>query len=149
MEEMRRQRAKSTLGTLLVGAIVLGVGCGDDDSDTSGGERPPVPIIITAAISTDHVTVSPRRFGAGPITLIVSNQTGASQRVTLESDDAPGEGPGVRQQTAPINPRDTAKLEADVDPGRYRVAVEGGGIDAATVSVGQRRASAQNEVLLP
>jgi hypothetical protein len=109
-----------------------------------------VPIIITASISTEQVSVSPKRFGAGPITLIVSNQTGASQRVTLESDDAPGSGePGVRQQTAPINPRDTAQLEANVRPGRYRVAVEGGGIDAATVDVGAPRPSAQNQVLLP
>jgi hypothetical protein len=148
---MHRQRGKATLGTLLAGAgaVVLVAGCGDDDTDTGSGKRPPVPIIITASISTEHVSVSPRRFGAGPITLIVSNQTGASQRVTLESDDIPGAGPGVRQQTAPINPRDSAKLEADVQPGRYRVAVEGGGIDAATVSVGARRPSAQNEVLLP
>jgi hypothetical protein len=149
MEEMVRQRGKATLGTLLAGAIVLALGCGDDENDTTAGERPPVPIIITASISTEHVSVSPRRFGAGPITLIVSNQTGASQRVTLESDDSPGTRPGVRQQTAPINPRDTARLEADVQPGRYRVAVEGGGIDAATVSVGTRRPSAQNQVLLP
>ena len=63
--------------------------------------------------------------------------------------DAPGEGPGVRQQTAPINPRDTAALSADVEPGRYRVAVEGDGIEAATVTVGAERASAQNEVLQP
>jgi hypothetical protein len=146
---MHRQRGKATLGTLLAGAVLLAAGCGDDDPGSTSGERPPVPIIITASISTEHVSVSPRRFGAGPITLIVSNQTGASQRVTLESDDTPGAGPGVRQQTAPINPRDTARLEADVQPGRYRVAVEGGGIDAATVSVGARRESAQNQVLLP
>jgi len=137
------------LGLLVSGIALVASGCGEESSNTGNGERPAVPIIITASISTEHVSVSPKRFGAGPITLIVSNQTGASQRVTLESDDAPGSGPGVRQQTAPINPRDTAQLEADVRPGRYRVAVEGGGIDAATVDVGAPRPSAQNQVLLP
>ena len=137
------------LGLLVSGIALVASGCGEESSNTGNGERPAVPIIITASISTEHVSVSPKRFGAGPITLIVSNQTGASQRVTLESDDAPGSGPGVRQQTAPINPRDTAQLEANVPPGRYRVAVEGGGIDAATVDVGAARPSAQNQVLLP
>jgi hypothetical protein len=137
------------LGLLVSGIALVASGCGEESSSTSNGERPAVPIIITASISTEQVSVSPKRFGAGPITLIVSNQTGASQRVTLESDDAAGSGPGVRQQTAPINPRDTAQLEADVRPGRYRVAVEGGGIDAATVDVGAPRRSAQNQVLLP
>jgi hypothetical protein len=140
----------ATLALVLSGIALIAAGCGSDENEsTSDQQRPAVPIIITASISTEHVSVSPRRFGAGPITLIVSNQTGASQRVTLESDDAPGSAPGLRQQTAPINPRDTGQLEADVDPGRYRVAVEGGGIDAATVNVGAPRPSAQNEVLLP
>jgi hypothetical protein len=146
---MRGERRTATLGLLVSSIALVAAGCGEDESSAGKGERPAVPIIITASISTEHVSVSPRRFGAGPITLVVSNQTGASQRVTLESDDAPGSGPGVRQQTAPINPRDTAQLEADVSPGRYRVAVEGGGIDAATVNVGAPRPSAQNRVLLP
>ena len=147
---MRRERRTATLSLLVSGIALVVAGCGEEESSTSAGERPAVPIIITASISAEHVSVSPRSFGAGPIKMIVSNQTGASQRVTLESDDAPGSGsPGVRQQTAPINPRDTAQLEADVRPGRYRVAVEGGGIDAATMNVGAPRPSAQNEVLLP
>jgi hypothetical protein len=150
MEEMHAaKRRTATLGTLLAAAALAAAGCGDEESSGRTTPRPPVPIIITASISPQEVSVSPERFGAGPITLIVSNQTGASQQVTLESDDAPGEGPGIRQQTAPINPRDTASLRADVRPGRYRVAVAGDGIQAATVRVGRQRPSAQNEVLLP
>ena len=143
------KRRTATLGTLLAGAALAAAGCGDDESADVSRPRPPVPIIITASISPQEVSVSPTSFGAGPITLIVSNQTGASQQVTLESDDAPGEGPGTRQQTAPISPRDTASLKADVRPGRYRVAVAGDGIAAATVRVGKQRPSAENEVLLP
>jgi hypothetical protein len=144
-----RKRRCAIVGLLLTGAAVAVTGCGSDEDVRANRPRPPAPIIITASVSAEQVSVSPSQFGAGPIRLIVSNQTGASQRVTLESDDAPGSGPGVRQQTAPINPRDTASLSADVDPGRYTVAVEGDGIEAATVTVGAERPSAQNEVLQP
>jgi hypothetical protein len=150
MEEMQeRKRRWAIVGLLLTGTALGAPGCGGDDDVRANRARPPSTIIITASVSTEEVSVSPTRFGAGPIRLIVANQTGASQQVTLESDDAPGAGPGVRQQTAPINPRDTASLSADVEPGRYRVAVEGDGIEAATVTVGAQRASAQNEVLQP
>jgi hypothetical protein len=144
-----RKRRWAIVGLLLTGTAMAVTGCGGDEDVRANRDRPPAPIVITASVSAAEVSVSPTRFGAGPIRLIVSNQTGASQQVTLESDDAPGAGPGVRQQTAPINPRDTASLSADVDPGRYRVAVQGDGIEAATVTVGAQRASAQNEVLQP
>jgi hypothetical protein len=150
MEEMQeRKRRWAMVGPLLAGGVLAASGCGGNEDVRANRPRPPAPIIITASVSTKAVSVSPTRFGAGPIRLIVSNQTGASQQVTLESDNAPGSGPGVRQQTAPINPRDTAALSADVEPGRYRVAVEGDEIEAATVRVGAQRASAQNEVLQP
>jgi hypothetical protein len=153
MEEMqaakRRRATLVTVPAMLAGAVLAAAGCGGTSSSGASRPRPAVPIIITASISPEQVSVSPRKFGAGPITLIVSNQTGASQQVTLESDEAPGQGPGIRQQTAPINPRDTASLKADVRPGRYRVAVAGDAIRAATVNVGKERASAENDVLLP
>jgi hypothetical protein len=150
MEEMQeRKRRWAIVVLLLTGGAIAAAGCGGDEDVRANRPRPPAPVIITASVSTEEVSVSPSQFGAGPIRLIVSNQTGASQQVTLESDDAPGAGPGVRQQTAPINPRDTATLSADVEPGQYRVAVEGDGIEAATVTVGAERASAQNEVLQP
>ena len=51
--------------------------------------------------------------------------------------------------TAPISPRDTATLKADVTPGRYTVHVGGGAIRAARLRVGPERASAQNDLLQP
>jgi hypothetical protein len=129
-----------------MGALALGAGgCGGAGGDYKNEPRPPSPIVVTAAVSKDQVSVSPRKLGAGPISLIVSNQTGASQQVTIESAGAPG----VRQETAPINPRDTATLTADVAPGTYRVHVAGDGIRAATFRVGRERPSAQNDLLQP
>jgi hypothetical protein len=133
---------------MLVAAVAAVAGCGGSREDRSG-ERPPAPIVLTASISDHRVSISPHAFGAGPISLIVTNQTKAAQRLTLESADAPGQGPGLRQETAPISPRDTATLKADVGPGRYTVHVVDDGIAAAALRVGPLRASAQNDLLQP
>jgi hypothetical protein len=147
MQEQRRW-APAIATAAGMGALAI-AGCGGDDQTYSNKPRPPAPIVLTASISNEGVAVSPERFGAGPIRVVVTNQTGAAQRLTLESDDKIGQGPGVREETSPINPRDTARLAADVQPGRYLLHVDGSGIRAARLVVGARRASAQNELLQP
>jgi hypothetical protein len=131
----------------IAGALALAVAACGTTEDRRNEPRPPTRIVITGSISTNRVSISPRRFGAGPISLIVANLTDASQQVTLEAADRTR--PGVRQETAPINPRDTAELRADLRSGRYTVHVTGGGIAAATLRVGKRRPSAQNDLLQP
>jgi hypothetical protein len=142
---MRRTAATTPLAVAVVVAIA---GCGTS-SDYKNDPRPPSPIVLTASIDDQRVSVSPQRFGAGPISLIVTNQTNTAQSVTLESAEKAGNGPGLRQETAPISPRDTATLKADVKPGRYTVHVRGDGIIAARLKVGPERASAQNDLLQP
>jgi hypothetical protein len=131
----------------IAGLLELTVSACGTTEDRRNDPRPPTRIVITGSISTDRVSISPRRFGAGPISLIVANLTDTSQQVTLEATDRSK--PGVRQQTAPINPRDTAELRANLSTGRYTVHVTGSGIAAATLRVGQRRPSAQNDLLQP
>ena len=143
---MRRTAALAPLA--VAGALALG-GCGDSSADYKNDPRPPGPIIITGYIDDQRVSVSPRTLGAGPISLIVTNQTGAAQRVTLESAGATGSGPGIRQVTAPISPQDTATLKVDVKPGSYSVHVGGDAIRAARLRVGPERESAQNDLLQP
>ncbi len=144
-----RTAALAALGVTV--ALVAGCGGGGGgDSDYRNSPRPAAPIVVTASISDKSVSVSPRRFGAGPVSVIVTNQTSAAQKVTLETESgAASPAPGLRQRTAPISPQDTATLKLDVKPGRYRVHVDGGGIRAATVHVGKERASAQNDLLQP
>jgi hypothetical protein len=132
---------------LIVGALALAAAACGTTEERKNEPRPPTRIVLTGSISTDHVSISPRRFGAGPVSLIVANLTNTSQQVTLEATDRSK--PGVRQQTAPINPRDTAELRADLGTGRYRVRVTGSGIIAATLRVGRPRPSAQNDLLQP
>jgi hypothetical protein len=128
---------------VLVGAGTLSVlGCG------GGGERvnalrPPVPINVAVEIGDASVSASPRRFGAGPITIIASNQSGASRRLTID-------GPRLRQSVGPINPQDTATLKVTVNPGSYTISADGtGGPKPAAITVGPKRPSGQNTLLLP
>jgi hypothetical protein len=144
--QMRRTAAIAPLA--VAAGFALG-GCGSSSADYRNDPRPPAPIVVTGYIDDQRVSVSPRSFGAGPISLIVTNQTSTAQRVTLESADKAGAGPGLKQVTAPISPRDTATLKADVKPGRYTVYVAGDAISAARLQVGAQRASAQNDLLQP
>lgn len=139
---------RTATAAVAVGLGLLGTGCG------GGGEyrneaRPPTPIVVSASIGPSEVSVSPREFGAGPITLIVTNQSDRSQELTLETDEIGGENPGIKQNSGPINPGDTASLKADLAKGTYRVAVGDRGIDGATLNVGDKRRSAQDELLQP
>jgi hypothetical protein len=143
---MWRTRRTGALATAVATVALAGCGAG---ASYRNDPRPPSPIVLTASISDQRVSVSPRAFGAGPISLVVVNQTRTAQRVTLESADKAGEGPGLRQETAPISPRDTATLKAEVKPGRYTVHVRGEDILAAALRVGPQRASAQNDLLQP
>src|SRR4051794_22686328 len=96
---------------LLLGVLAVTLGaCGTDDDRNQN--RPPVPINISVQLGARKVTVSPPKFGAGPITLLVANQSGASQTVTID-------GPRVKQSVGPINPEDTATLKVSVQPGAY------------------------------
>ena len=125
----------------LVGVAVAASGCGSDD-DYENRPRPPAPIIVTASISDEKVSVSPREFGAGPVTLVITNQSSASQQLTLD-------GPSLKQETGPISPRETASLKANVPQGEYSVSVAGDDITAASLEVGPERESAQNDLLQP
>jgi hypothetical protein len=142
--------AAAVLGATAAVAPLALLGCGGDDQTYENRDRPAAPIQVTAYVAKDKVSVSPGTFGAGPITLIVTNHTDRSQQVTLETSDSPGSSrAGVRQETGPINPRDTATIQADVRQGAYTVHVSGGDIRAAKIAVGAARPSAQQDLLLP
>ncbi len=140
------------LGGRVYGGIALALatvsGCGGGD-DYANKPRPPAPINVTAAITNSRVSVSPQRFGAGPIVLIISNQSTSAQEVTFETDELGGSQPGRKFNTTPINPRGTATLKVDVREGEWKLRVGDGGIRAADVAVAGKRKSAQDELLQP
>ncbi|MDX6698691.1 MAG: hypothetical protein QOE65_2088 [Solirubrobacteraceae bacterium] len=133
----------------LAGLALVVAGCGGG-SDYKNEPRPPSPINVTAAVSANRVSVSPASFGAGPIVVIVTNQSTASQEVTFTSESAGTTGPGdVNQSTAPINPGDTGEIKLDVAQGNYVVRTGDEAVRPATVTVGPKRQSAQNQLLQP
>jgi hypothetical protein len=150
MERVHRARRTPCIAVAVaIGVCLPASGCGGDEDDYANDPRPPAPITVSARIGDDRVSVSPREFGAGPVTLIVSNQTTRAQELTLETDEIGGDAPGIEQNSGPINPGDTASLKADLRTGTYLVAVDGDGIEGARLSVGDERESAQNELLQP
>ena len=144
--ETRRSRRGAVLAGLVLASAVAG--CGQPDY-TRRPPRPPATIQITGVITGKEVEVSPSRIGAGPIVLIVSNQDSDSHTVILE-------GERLREEAGPINPQDTATIQANVQQGRYtvragseRAVAPGKAIRPADLSVGRERPTGEDELLRP
>jgi hypothetical protein len=137
-------------GALILASVgaTVGAGCGDSESHKNK-LKPPGPINVTASVSDKRVSVSPHAFGAGPIVLIITNQTARKQDVTLASDTTSGKA-GVQQSTGPIiSEGGTAQLQVNVSKGTYRLSTADDGVEAATIAVGGSRGTSQNELLQP
>jgi hypothetical protein len=140
---MRARRSSACAVSLAVAAGLAG--CGQED-DHANRERPATSINVTAAIIDGRIHVSPTRFGAGPIRLIVANQTNSAQAVTIETG---GNDPGITQTSDPITPSGTATMEVDVPEGDYELSTGNGSIKPASLKVGAPRPSAQDQLLQP
>jgi hypothetical protein len=136
----------ATAGAVLFASALAG--CGDEGGDYANKPRPATPINVTAAISDKEISISPKEFGAGPVVIIVSNQTGTKQTLTLQTEELGGSQPGLKQSTDPIAPRGTGTLKADVREGSYALSASKGP-KAATLEVGPERKSAQDQLLEP
>ncbi len=140
---MRARRASGTA------AALAGLSACGGDEDHVNRERPAASINVSAAVIDGRILVSPRRFGAGPIRLIVTNQTRSTQAITFATDEVGGAAPGQTGTTAPLDPSTTATLELDARQGQYAVSATDAAIKRVTVEVGAPRSSAQNELSLP
>jgi hypothetical protein len=135
---------------LLVGGLATPalVGCGGG-SDFKDKPRPPVPIELSGVITDKAVSVEPSRLGAGPVTILISNQSKQSHTVTLEG------GPhNTSEQVGPINPLDTGRIQETLEPGTYTVKAGSEHaatheIRPATLEIRGHRPSSSGTVLLP
>ncbi len=133
---------------LAAGAACALAGCGGSSDDYANKPRPATPINVTAAISDKTISISPKQFGAGPVVIIVSNQTAKEQTLTLQTDELGGTQAGIKQSTDPISPRGTGTLKADMRKGSYALSVRNGP-SPASLEVGPPRKSAQDTLLEP
>ncbi len=137
-------RARS-VSILLAGSVLI-AGCGGG-SHFKDKPRPPVPVQLTGVVTDRGVQISPRRVGAGPVILIISNQTQDAHTITLE-------GNGTTDTVGPVNPLGTGKLQATVTAGNYTVKVGSSqatsrDIPSGTVTVTRERQSSSSDLLLP
>ena len=144
MTKVGRIRTVALLGG--VGGALTLAGCGGGD-DFKNKPRPPAPVQLSGVITNSSVSVEPRKVGAGPIILLVSNQTQASHTITLE-------GPSSSERIGPINPLGVGRIQEVLKPGKYEIragssAAQDEEIESATLTVGPERESSSNSVLLP
>lgn len=136
-----------TAALLAGGLCMLALaGCGDDD-DFENEPRPPAPIQLSGVITNSSVSVQPAKVGAGPVILIVSNQTDEAHTITLD-------GPSGTDEIGPINPLDTGRIQHDLQQGSYEIRAGSEKaapkeIEPAKLTVGPKRPSSSNSVLLP
>lgn len=133
--------------SLLAGALCLVVLAGCGSEEFKNNPRPATALEITGVIQKDKVTISPDQFGAGPILLTISNQTKEAHTVTLE-------GESLRERVGPINPLDTATIQAKVDSGTYEVRAGSSQavaqeIQPAELDVGESRGDSNDQLLQP
>jgi hypothetical protein len=136
------------IAVVLASAALLATACGDTEP-RQNLERPAAPVTLTAAVHDDGIQVSPGVTGAGPIVLVVSNQTAKPQKVTFETDELGGRTGGNTASTPLIEPQGTGRLSIDARTGRYAVHVQDRTVRAAHVKIGPPRKSSQNQLLLP
>jgi hypothetical protein len=139
-------RGPLTGAALLATAAMTVAGCGGE-SKFKNEPRPPAPVQLTGVITDKGVTISPDRVGAGPVILLISNQTQQAHTITLD-------GGNTKDTVGPINPLDTAKLQQTLQQGDYQVKAGSSKalskeLKAGTVTVGPRRRSSADQVLLP
>jgi hypothetical protein len=145
MENLKRTAGRGVRApafAAVVAAAVVVAGCGSKDS-YKNNLRPPAPINVTAAISPKAVSVSPAKFGAGPIVVILANQSDTSQEVTIQ--DASGK----VHQSVLVSPGGPGTIKVNVTEGSWVLKTGNQDIKPAAVTVGPPRPSAQNELLQP
>ena len=127
-------------------AAILVAGCGG--SDFKNTARPPVRLQLSGVIQKDKVIVSPNRgLGAGPVALIISNQT--AQRHTVKV-----EGGSTTQPAQSVDPGDTLTIRRTLEPGTYQVSAGSEQavpkeITPATLTIGAERTDSNSDLMQP
>ena len=138
------------LGALSATLLVVGVaGCGGSGGSYANAARPPAPISIAIYVTDGHVGVSPSHTGAGPVMLLIANESSRSRDITLTGLDGRGSCVADDSSSGPISPQGNARIQLPLVEGVCDVGVAGGGPQPARLVVGSARPSAQQDLMQP
>jgi hypothetical protein len=140
-------RSRTVLASAVLASVTL-AGCGSGP-DYKNADRPAAPVNVTASVTDKRISVSPTNLAAGPVVIIISNQSSTKQTVTWQTQELGGSQPGQKASSGPIGPRDTATIQVDPPDGTYSLSTRSSGIKAAAVTVKGKRKSAQDQLLQP
>ena len=127
----------AALGVLAATSLAA---CGS--KDFADNPRPAAALDVGARIDSKQVVVSPGRFGAGLISFTVVNFSNSPARFELS-----GPNDGSSQEIAPGA---AGSLQINLPQGDYRASAgRGSNIRPAKITVGPKRASSGNKLLLP
>ena len=137
---------------LALGALLI-AGCGSTTPlNFKGKTRPSAPADVSVYISNQRVLVSPAAFGAGLITLNVTNQASKSLDVYVAGKGGSCTMPG----SGPMAPNTTAQMTLELGTGGYTVgpctpdgSPGASPIKAAALNVGAPRRDGENALLQP
>jgi len=141
------------LGALSATVLVLAglaAGCGSGSDDYANADRPAAPVSISIAVTDARLGVSPSHVGAGPVLLLIANESNRSRDVTLTTPD--GSDRSCVEDDAssgPINPQGAARIQLSLVQGTCELGVADGNVPPARIVVGPERESAQQDLLQP
>jgi hypothetical protein len=135
-------RTGATLAATM--AVALGLGACGEEEDFANEPRPAAPINVSASVDSEQVRVSPDRVGAGLARLTVANLSDQAVRVMLI-----GPGPDDNPATDQIPAGGVGNLRTELAEGDYEVAAQGADVRPDRLTVGPKRPSSKNELLLP
>lgn len=139
------------LGALTALALVATLaGCGASGSGYANAARPPAPVSVSVYLTDARVAVSPSHVGAGPVLLLIANESTRSRDVTLTAAAGSGRAcVAADASSGPINPQGTARVKLPLVQGACAVGDADGRLRPALLVVGAQRPSAQQDLLQP
>jgi hypothetical protein len=135
----RRTRRAAAVAVAAVIAAAVFAGCGTESYPND--PRPPAILTVSVLIGEQEIVASPKDFGAGPTRFVVTNQTGTRQVLTVSSDRI--------DRDAAIDPQQTADFKVDTEPGTVTLDTDKSAADPVEITVGPKRASAQQDLDQP
>jgi hypothetical protein len=128
------------LGVVASLAAVAVAGCGAKSNPND--PRPAAQLEVSASVNPSKIQISPDKFGAGVVNFTVANLSGSPITFSVS-------GGQQKASTVQIQPGAPDYLKMDLKEGTYQASVGSSKIKPATIKVGPKRPSSQNQLLLP